>query len=268
MIEKKNSKLSLQKQCELLGISRSGIYYKPKDKKEDLILMREIDEQFMQAPFYGSRRMREVLKRKGYNINRKKVVRLMKKMGIEAIYPKPKTSIKNLLHKKYPYLLRNKKISFPDQAWAADITYIPLARGFGYLVAIIDWHSRYVISWQLSNLLDTEFCLIALDQALSKKVPKIFNTDQGSQFTSNDFTGRLEKSGIQISMDGRGRALDNIFIERLWRSLKYENIYPIGYENFKELKKGLKNYFQFYNDERVHQGLNYQTPAEVYYEKK
>ena len=230
--------------------------------------MREIDEQFMQTPFYGSRRMREVLRRKGYNINRKKVIRLMKKMGIEAIYPKPKTSISNSLHSKYPYLLRDKKIIASDQAWAADITYIPLANGFGYLVAIIDWHSRYVLSWEVSNFMDTEFCLLALESALSKKVPEIFNTDQGSQFTSRDFTQRLEKGGIKISMDGRGRALDNVFIERVWRSVKQENIYPIGYENLKNLKIGLKDYFQFYNDKRVHQGLNYQTPAEVYYEKK
>ena len=210
--------------------------------------MRELDEQYMETPFYGSRRMREILIRKGYNINRKRVVRLMKKMGIEAIYPKAKTSISNSLHKKYPYLLKNKKISSPDQAWAADITYVPIEDGFGYLVAIIDWYSRYVVSWQLSNLLDTEFCLIALEKALLKKKPIIFNTDQGSQFTSNDFTGKLEKNNIQISMDGRGRFFDNIFIERLWRSVKYENIYPRGYGNLKELKIGLEKYFKFYNN--------------------
>lgn len=268
MIEKTHPKLSLKKQCELLSISRSSIYYEPNPRKEDLVLMREIDKQYIETPFYGSRRMKEVLKRKGYSINRKRVVRLMKKMGIEAIYPKPKTSISNSLHRKYPYLLKDKKISSPDQAWAADITYVPIEDGFGYLVAIIDWYSRYVISWQISNLLDTEFCLAALEKALLKKKPIIFNTDQGSQFTSNDFTGRLEKNDIQISMDGRGRVFDNIFIERLWRSVKQENIYLRAYENLNELKIGLEKYFKFYNDERVHQGLNYQIPAEVYYAKK
>lgn len=268
MIKKAHPKLPLKKQCELLGISRSSIYYEPKPRKEDLILMKEIDKQYMKTPFYGSRKMKEILKKQGYKINRKRVIRLMKKMGIEAIYPKPKTSFNNSQHKKYPYLLKDKKISSPDQAWAADITYISIEDGFGYLVAIMDWYSRYVLSWQVSNLLDTEFCLVALEKALSKKKPTIFNTDQGSQFTSNDFTGKLEKNNIQISMDGRGRVFDNIFIERLWRSVKQENIYPRGYENLKKLKIGLEKYFKFYNDERVHQGLDYQVPAEVYHAKK
>ena len=212
--------------------------------------------------------MREVLVRKGYKINRKKVMRLMRLMGIEAIYPKPKLSKNNPLHKKYPYLLKGKKIYFPNQVWASDITYIPLGSGFGYLVAIIDWYSRYVIAWELSNFLDVEFCLEALYSSLQKTKPEIFNTDQGSQFTSNKFTGHLEKNDIQISMDGRGRAFDNIFIERLWRSVKYEDIYIKEYANLKEVKEGLKNYFHFYNEKRMHQGLNYLTPAEVYYAKK
>jgi len=230
--------------------------------------MRLLDEQFLQTPFYGSRRMKEVLIRKGYKVNRKKVVRLMRLMGIEAIYPKPKLSKSNPLHKKYPYLLQGKKIYFPNQVWASDITYIPLINGFGYLVAIIDWYSRYVIAWELSNFLDAEFCLEALHNGLQKTKPEIFNTDQGSQFTSNKFTQHLERNGIQISMDGRGRVFDNIFIERLWRSVKYEDIYIKEYANLKEVKEGLKNYFNFYNEQRIHQGLNYLTPAEVYYAKK
>jgi len=188
----------------------------------------------------------------------------MRTMGLEAIYPRPNLSRANKEHKKFPYLMRGLIVDHPDQAWAADITYIPLVGGFGYLFAIIDWFSRYVIAWELSNLLDTGFCIEALEKGLYAGKPGIFNTDQGVQFTSTQFVGRLEKEGIKVSMDGKGRALDNVFVERLWRSLKYEEIYPKGYENLKELKKGLEKYFEFYNGNRPHQGLGYRTPAEVY----
>lgn len=191
----------------------------------------------------------------------------MQMMGLEAIYPKPNLSASNNEHKKFPYLMRELTVDHADQAWAGDITYIPLVRGFGYLFAIIDWFSRYVIEWQLSNLLDADFCLEALERGLLKRKPEIFNTDQGVQFTSGQFVGRLEKDGVKISMDGKGRALDNVFVERLWRSVKYEEIYPRGYDSLKEVKKGLEKYFEFYNEERPHQGLGYRTPAEVYYGK-
>lgn len=227
--------------------------------------MELIDQQYLATPFYGSRRMREVLKGKGYNVNRKRVQRLMRQMGLEAIYPKPRTSCASPEHKVYPYLLRNLKIEYANQVWCADITYIPLSRGFMYLVAIMDWFSRYVLSWELSNTLDTSFCLSALEEALLQAKPTIFNTDQGSQFTSEGFTQRLAQAEIDISMDGRGRYLDNIFIERLWRSVKYENIYIYRYESVPELESGLRRYFQFYNLRRPHQSFDYQTPAQIYF---
>ena len=226
--------------------------------------MELIDEQYLETPFYGSRRMREMLRSHGYIVNRKRVIRLMRQMGLEAIYPRPKTSNRSPEHKVYPYRLRNLSIDFPNQVWCADITYIPLANGFMYLVAIMDWFSRYVLSWELSNTLDTFFCLSALEDALLKAKPTIFNTDQGAQFTSHDFTGRLTQAEIEISMDGRGRFLDNIFIERLWRSLKQENIYIYRYDSVSELEEGLQWYFQFYNFRRPHQSFDYQTPAQVY----
>jgi putative transposase len=266
MVETSSIGLSIERQCVLLGIHRSGIYYKPSEpNQEDLALMVELDKLYMETPFYGSRRMVVMLQKQGWNVNRKRVVRLMRKMGIEAIYPKPKLSAANAAHKKYPYLMKGEKIDQPNDAWAADITYVPLLGGFGYLIAIIDWFSRYVIDWEISNLLEAEFCLETLKRSLLRKKPKIFNTDQGVQFTSIRFTGCLEENGVQISMDGRGRALDNVFIERLWRSVKYEEIYPRGYENLRELRTGLEKYFEFYNEKRPHQGLGYRTPAEVYY---
>lgn len=260
--------LSQRTQCEILGICRSGLYYKPQMPKEgDLSLMRSIDRQYLKTPFYGRRRMTVEMRKLGFRVGQKKIRTAMQLMGLEAIYPKPQLSAGDKGHKKFPYLLRNLIVNRPNQAWAADITYIPLSIGYGYLFAIIDWFSRYVVEWELSNLLDTEFCMEALERGLGKTKPEIFNTDQGVQFTSTQFTTRLENDGIKISMDGKGRALDNVFVERLWRSVKYEEIYPKGYENLKEVRVGLKNYFEFYNEKRPHQGLEYRTPAEVYFEK-
>jgi putative transposase len=228
---------------------------------ENLELMRTIDEQYLLTPFYGSRRMAEVL-----GVNRKRVQRLMRLMGIEAIYPKPKTTTRAPGHKIYPYLLRNLEIVQPDQVWSTDITYIPMRHGFLYLVAVMDWYSRFVLSWRLSNTMDGRFCMEALEMALSIGQPEIFNSDQGSQFTSTVFTGRLEASGVAISMDGRGRALDNVFIERLWRSVKYEEVYLKDYVTAWEAEESLSAYFHFYCHERIHQSLDYRTPAEVYTE--
>ncbi|CAM0117472.1 Integrase catalytic domain-containing protein [Rhabdochlamydiaceae symbiont of Dictyostelium giganteum] len=227
--------------------------------------MRAIDEEYLKHLYCGRRRMAIAMKHQGFNIGQKAVRTAMQMMGLEAIYPKPNLSISSKKFKKFPYLLRNRVIDKPDQTWAADITYIPLLKGFGYLFAIIDWFSRYVIAWELSNVLDTEFCLEALQRGLKNRSPEIFNTDQGVQFTSLKFTNHLEKKGIKISMDGKGRALDNVFVERLWRSVKYEDIYLKGYESLKEVKVGLKDYFNFYNEDRPHQGLKYQTPSAVYF---
>jgi len=207
------------------------------------------------------------MRARGFLVGQKRIKTAMQMMGLEAIYPKPSLSMANKEHKKYPYLLRNLDVERPDQAWAGDITYIPLTTGFGYLFAIIDWFSRYVIDWELSNLLDADFCVESLERGLLRKKPEIFNTDQGVQFTSKEFTERLKNDGVKISMDGKGRALDNVFIERLWRSVKYEDIYLRGYESLKEVRQGLKKYFEFYNEKRPHQGLEYRTPAEVYFEK-
>jgi putative transposase len=229
--------------------------------------MRAIDEQYLETPFYGRRRMTIAMRGRGFLVGQKRVRSAMQLMGLEAIYPKPNLSAPNKEHKKFPYLLRNLIVDHPDQAWAGDITYIPLITGFGYLFAIIDWFSRYVIEWELSSLLDAAFCLEALGRGLLRKRPEIFNTDQGVQFTSHQFTGLLERDGIKVSMDGKGRALDNVFVERLWRSVKYEEIYPRGYENLKEVRQGLQKYFKFYNENRPHQGLDYRTPAEVYFGK-
>jgi putative transposase len=235
------------------------------ETKKNLRLMKRIDELYMAHPFYGSRNMTVVLKREGHRVNRKRIQRLMRLMGIQAIYPKPRLSIGGKDHKIYPYLLKNLTIDRVDQVWCADITYIRLAHGFVYLVAIMDWYSRRVLSWRLSNTLDTEFCLEALEEALEHGKPEIFNTDQGCQFTSESFTGRLKKAGIQISMDGRGRVFDNILIERLWRTLKYQDIYIKDYKTVMELSVGLDAYFQFYNNEKPHQSLENRTPSMVYY---
>jgi len=229
--------------------------------------MRLIDEEYTRHPFYGTRRLTAWLRRKGHGVNIKRVRRLMREMGIEAIYQKPNLSKGLSEHKKYPYLLKNMVIDHPDQVWSTDITYIRMKHGFVYLTAIIDWFSRYVLSFEVSTTLDTGFCVDALEKALNTSKPEIFNTDQGAQFTSEAFTGCLKAGNINISMDGRGRALDNIFVERLWRSVKYEEVYPREYESVKDAVTGLNRYFEFYNKERVHQSLQYQTPYEVYINK-
>jgi putative transposase len=265
MIDKDDELLSVLKQCELLGLCRSSVYYEKKEPDAyDLELMRLIDEQYTKTPFYGSRRMTEELKDKGHEVNRKKIQRLMRLMGIEAIYPKPNTSKPAPENKVYPYLLKGLIINRPQQVFAADITYIRMQQGFLYLVAIMDWHSRYVLSWRLSNTMDADFCTEALEEALSKGQPEIFNTDQGSQFTSNEFTGLLLANQIQISMDGRGRCMDNIFVERLWRSLKYEEVYLKSYETVQEAREGIGHWIHFYNNERLHQALGYHTPSAIY----
>ena len=252
----------------MVGLNRSTFYLEPaSETEENLMFMRLIDEQYLKTPFYGSRRMREHLCRLGHEVNRKRVQRLMRKMGIEAIYPKPRTSQASVAHKVYPYLLREVEVVRPNQVWSADITYVPMPRGFMYLVAVIDWYSRYVLSWQVSNTLDGRFCLEALRDALQlgHGHPEIFNTDQGVQFTAHPFTSSVEAAGIRVSMDGRGRCLDNIFIERLWRSVKYEDIYLRDYEDGHALHQGLSSYFAFYNHERPHQSLGYLCPVEVHY---
>jgi putative transposase len=254
------------RQCELVGLSRSTWYHEPQGQSaENLQLMRLLDEQYMRTPFYGSRRMVIALTEQGWNVNRKRVQRLMQKMGIEAIYPKPRLSDPAPGHRIYPYRLRGLAITRPNQVWSTDITYIRLRSGFAYLVAILDWFSRYVVDWEISITLDTSFCLAALGRALATATPEIFNSDQGAQFTSDEFTSRLESAGIVISMDGRGRALDNIFTERLWRTVKYEEVYLKDYAGVPDAFGNLKTYFRFYNGQRPHQALNYQTPEAVYF---
>jgi putative transposase len=268
MVDRRHPSLSVVTQCRLLDISRSSIYYRPEGiSEEDLNIMKLIDHQYLATPFYGTRRMAARLKSKGKKVNRKRARRLMSIMGLKAIYRRPRTSKPSIGHKIYPYLLRGMQITRPDQVWTADITYIPMSRGFMYLVAIMDWYSRYVLSWKLSNTLDAEFCTEALREALSKGRPDIFNTDQGAQFTSEAFTGILEEHGIRISMDGKGSYNDNLFIERLWRSVKYEEVYLKAYQDGKEARAGIGNYFLFYNTQRPHQALGYRTPAEVFAEK-
>ena len=266
MIETNNPKISLRRQCSLVGLSRATYYWQPAGESEqNLKLMKMIDQEYTRAPFYGSRKITVRLNKQLLEkVNRKRVVRLMKKMGLQAIYPHKKTSIPDHQHKKYPYLLRNLSITHPNQVWATDITYIPMRQGFMYLTAIMDWYSRFVITWQLSNTLDGLFCLEALKSALQQGTPEIFNTDQGAQFTAQAFTNELEAVGVLVSMDGRGRAYDNIFVERLWRTIKYEDIYIKDYVSVIELQNGLEDYLWLYNYERPHQGLGYQTPAEVY----
>jgi putative transposase len=257
----------VKRQCELLGVARSSVYYEPEGESAyNLKLMRLIDEQYTRTPFYGSRRMTEWLRRQGHEVNRKRVGRLMEEMGIEAIYPHRRLSEPAPEHRIYPYLLRGVEIERVNQVWSTDITYIRMRRGFAYLVAVIDWFSRYVLSWELSQSLETEFCLRALERALRVSLPEIFNTDQGAQFTSAEFTHRLEQAGVAISMDGRGRALDNVFVERLWRTVKYEEVYLKDYASVAHAIEELARYFRFYNRERLHQALGYRTPEEVYRE--
>jgi len=248
-----------------VGLNRATFYYQPAGESAlNLHLMRLIDEQYLKTPFYGWPRMSVFLRQQGYPVNTKRVRRLMRVMDLQAIYPKRRTTTGSAEHLVYPYLLRNVVVARPNQAWSADITYIPMLHGFMYLVAIMDWYSRYVMAWELSNTLDAIFCLTALERALLHAQPEIFNTDQGVQFTSLAFTGCLQQAGIRISMDGRGRALDNVFVERLWRTVKYEHVYLHEAETVMQLEKGLAGYFTFYNHERPHQSLSYQTPAQVY----
>lgn len=268
-MEPTHGQISIKRQCELLGLSRSGYYYEPcPESEENLELMRLLDEQYLDTPYYGIRRMQWFLGQKGYQVNHKKVARLLRLMGLEAVYPKPNLSKADPAHKIYPYLLRGVKIERVDQVWSTDITYIPMAKGFMYLVAVMDWYSRFVLSWQLGNSLEVDFCLDALEESFRYGQPQIFNSDQGSQFTSNAFTQVLTGRAISISMDGRGRALDNVFIERLWRSVKYEYLYLHAPCNGKELWQGIHNYFTRYNYHRPHQSLDYLTPAQVYFQDK
>ena len=265
-VEPNNEQISIRRQCQLLELNRSTLYYQSEPTSdEDLQLMRMIDEIYTRCPFYGSRRITAQLKREyGQQKNRKHIQRLMRLMGIRGVAPGSDTSKPHPENKVYPYLLRGVEINKLNQVWSTDITYIPMVKGFMYLVAVIDWHSRYVLSWALSNTMETSFCTDALEAALTLNTPKIFNTDQGVQFTSQAFTQILLDKEIKISMDGRGRALDNIFVERLWRTVKYENIYMNDYQTVNELRNGLRRYFDFYNQERIHQSLGYQTPFEVY----
>jgi putative transposase len=263
MIEKAGP-LSLRRQCELLGLNRAGLYYQlVAVGAYQLQLMALIDRQYLRTPFYGSRRMTAWLQSQGHSVNRKRVQRLMQRMGLAAIYQRPRTSRRAPGHRIYPYLLRGLAIERVHQVWAADITYIPMAHGFLYLVAVMDWVSRYVLSWRLSNLLEASFCIEALEEALLKGRPEIFNTDQGSQFTDDGFTGVLRAHGVAISMDGRGRFADNIFVERLWRSLKYEEVYLNAYENVAQARRGIAAYFEFYNHQRLHQALGYRAPRHL-----
>lgn len=262
-----SSDYSIRRQCRLAGVPRSGLYYEPApETAENLHLMYLIDKRYMQHPELGSPRMTDWLRDKGYEVNRKRVARLMQLMGLQAITPGPHTSKPASGHKIYPYLLRNVEIERVNQVWSTDITYIPMRNGYMYLTAVIDWYSRYVLAWELSNTMESLFCIDALEHALTQGKPGIFNTDQGSQFTSNAFTDVLHGQNITISMDGRGRALDNVFIERLWWSVKYEKVYPAFYADGHSLHRGLDTYFDYYNHERKHSALDKRTPAEVFME--
>ena len=268
MIEPGHREISISRQCELLRLCRASYYYESNgDDSYNELIMNLIDEQFTKTPFYGVPRITQSLRIKGHQVNQKRIRRLMRKMGLEAIYPKKNLSKAHPGHKKYPYLLKDVVIDRPDQVWGVDITYIRLQHGFVYLVAIMDWHSRYVLAWDISITMDTVFCTRTLEKALKISKPEIFNSDQGSQFTSTDFTGILAREAITISMDGRGRAYDNIFVERLWRSVKYEEVYLHQYLSVAEARKGLDKYFMFYNTERIHESLGYKTPYEIYFKK-
>jgi len=266
-IEPAHKKIPVYRQCELLGLSRSSLYYKPRGRTEyNEMLMKLIDKQYVETPFYGIDKMTEYLCCEGHRVNHKRVRRLMRQMGLEAVYPRRKRglSISDRQHKIYPYLLRDVEITRSDQVWSADITYVRMYRGWLYLVAVMDWFSRYVLSWEVSTTLESEFCVTALERALGYGRPEVFNTDQGSQFTSDDFTKVLLGADIKISMDGKGRAFDNIFVERLWRTVKVEEVYLRDYQTVAEARYGLGRYFEFYNNRRFHQALDYRRPAEVY----
>ena len=262
--------MSIKRQCELLGVSRSSYYYQPRAMSdEEQSMLRFLDEQYLKTPFYGTRRMTVYLRAQGFNVNRKRVRRLMHQLGLSTVYPKPKLSKSVPEHQKYPYLLRNVPITHANQVWSTDITYLPVFKGHYYLIALMDWYSRKVLSWRISNTLDVTFCLDALKEAMEVYgTPEIFNSDQGSQFTSARFTECLKEAGVRISMDGRGRCYDNIFIERLWRSVKYELIYIKEFKNGKELIKEVKDWFNWYNHARPHQSLDYQVPEQLYLESR
>ena len=267
-IEPNHPGIGILRQCELIGLNRASWYYQAapaKATRENLDLMCLIDKQYTRTLFYGSRRITAWLNQQGFLVNRKRIQRLMQLMGIQGIGPKPGTSMRNKEHKVYPYLLNDVAITRPNQVWSTDITYCPMPQGFMYLVVIIDWYSRYVISWELSNTLDADFCIQALERALATGQPDIFNSDQGCQFTCREFLALLLERDIRISMDGKGRALDNIFVERLWRSVKYEWLYTHDFQTVSELRAGLDEYFEFYNTERLHQSLNYQTPQAIHF---
>jgi putative transposase len=256
------------RQCALIGLPRSTYYYQPFGEDAlNLQLMRLIDEEYTRHPYYGSRRIRVCLQRQGYVVNRKRIQRVMRQMGIVAVYPKPRLSQAMKAHETFPYLLRDLVIDHPNQVWCTDITYIRMVQGFVYLMAIMDWYSRYVLSWAVSTTMETTFCLEALETALQQTSPRIFNSDQGAQFTSREFTGCLKAADIAISMDGRGRVYDNIFIERLWRSVKYEEVYLNDYVTVRDARTGIGRYVQYYNTERPHQALEYNTPADVYFKE-
>ena len=266
LIERGSKDLSLRKQCQILGLCRQNLYYQARVKVEDQILMNKIDEIFTKHPAYGYRNLWQNLLSEGFQVGRDKVLRLLRVMGIKAVFPGKRTTVKNFQHKIYPYLLRNVKITECNQVWSTDITYIQMARGFCYLTAFIDWHSRMILSHRVSNSMSVDFCIESLEEALSKyPKPEIFNTDQGSQFTSKEFTEILLEKGVRISMDGRGRATDNAIIERFWRSIKYEDIFLKKYESIKEVKDGVKQYIDFYNQERLHSAIEYQTPRNLYF---
>jgi putative transposase len=267
LIDLADKTLSVKRQCALLGLSRSTCYYREKPKKEDALnLMKSIDQLYTKHPFMGSRQITQALKKEGLHLNRKKVQRLMRRMGIQAVAPGPHTSTPHPMHPKYPYLLRNLSIVRPNQVWCSDITYIPMKKGFLYLTVIMDWYSRKVLSWRVSNTLDADFCVEALKEAFQRfGVPEIFNTDQGAQFTSDLFLDELKERHIKISMDGKGRALDNVFVERLWRTVKYEHIYLKPAESGLELKRGLSEYFDWYNQNRSHSSIDFHTPDAVYF---
>jgi len=266
MIEPENAKIKITRQCELLGLVHSSAYYKNRvDTSTNEALMNVLDEQYTRTPFYGVRRMTAHLQRQGYEVGERRVRRLLRAMGLMAVYPKKRLSIPDKAHKKYPYLLKDIDITRPDHVWCTDITYIRMKKGFAYLAAVMDWASRYVIAWELPVTLDAGFCVETLERALLSGRPEIFNSDQGSQFTSEAFTGTLLDAGVRISMDGRGRVFDNIFVERLWRSVKYEEVYLKSYESVSEARASLGRYFEFYNYVRLHQSLDYRTPAEVYF---
>jgi len=270
MLDPDHALVSLRRQCVLLGLNRSTAYYRARPvSPANLALAESIDEQYTRTPFFGAARMTAQLKREGLAVNVKRVRRMMRSMGLSAIHPGPRLSRSERSHPVYPYLLRGVRVERPDQVWSSDITYIRLKRGFVYLTAVLDWRSRYVLSWELSNTLDSAFCVEALRRALSGgRRPEVFNSDQGSQFTSASFTGVLKEAGIAISMDGRGRVYDNIFVERLWRTVKYEEVYLKHYEGVDEAYSGLKRYFAFYNRLRPHQSLNWRTPEEEYFEPR